>query len=1040
MADLTGKDIGRYHIVARLGQGGMAEVYKAFDNRLQREVAVKVIRKDAIAATFYDDLMKRFAREAWALARLSHSNIVKVHDYGEYEDSPYLVMEYLPGGTLSLKARGKPMPWQEAAALLSPIARALECAHEEGILHRDVKPANILLTKQGQPMLSDFGIAKILDNQTGMQLTGTNTGIGTPEYMAPEQWTGKPVPQTDIYALGVVFYELVTGRRPYTADTPLAVMQKQLTDPLPRPRLYNPVLPEPVEQVLFKALAKDAKDRYASMTEFAGVLERMAQGQVETPPPQQVTPPLGVTPPPEGLPQAGAEKVNPAPAKKQTRRVLIIGAVLAVALLAVVCGCVFSSPLWLRFVAPSPAATLNALISKPQSNPNPTLARSPIATALVKAPVSIEPGTTPIGTPSVLPPLPTVAASIKIHAAAGTILDVSGWHVLWSPDGKWLIIGERQIHFYDVASMKEVRAIQADRWVTGMAISPDSKVLAAVDESRGVMLFDVTSGSELHTLPRTDSSILTDSSSPMAFSPDSASLAVIIGDVVKLFSVASGQETTTIVAKSARNIAFSPDGMSLYVGGGETGISVWDIASGTQTRKFGESYYYVSQMALSPDGSLLFSSGSFNAQGMVLWDVASGRQLHSFTSSDQAANGFGPSCLAFSPDGRLLVTAGGDATIKLWDVATGALLQTLVGHTQPVTSLSISPDGATLVSGAEDGTTRLWTLSEGDMQTTPTATPAGSAASIRPTGIPLSSRAISVQNAAQVTKKTILDVSESGNVVFSPDGKWLVVDGRKIHYYDAGSFTETRSAAFEAGALAISPDSKILVAAMYSPGVVLFDLASGSELLTLPRTQISTSALSNSFLAFSPDSSTIAVIIGSVVKLYNVTSGQETGTIVAKDAFNIAISPDGKTLYAGGWGEKITAWDIASGSQVLSYSDLSRGVNRMVLSPDGTLLASAGTFDGTITLWEAATGRHLRTFSGHTQAVTSLAFSPDGTLLASASDDVTIKLWNTATGELLNSLVGHANPPKSIAFSADGATLASSCYSDGVYLWSLPGQ
>jgi formylglycine-generating enzyme required for sulfatase activity/tRNA A-37 threonylcarbamoyl transferase component Bud32 len=287
VADLTGKDVGRYHVIERLGQGGMAEVYKAYDTRLEREVALKVIRKDVIGTAYHEAMMKRFEREAKALARLSHPNIVQVYDFGTYKGAPYLVMEYLPGGVLTLKVHGT-LTFSEAAKLLRPVACALECAHQEGILHRDVKPANILLTRLGEPKLSDFGIAKMLEMENSTQLTGTNMGIGTPEYMSPEQWLGKPVPQTDVYALGVVFYELVTGRRPYTADTPMAVMQKQLTDPLPRPKQYNPDLPEMVEQVLFKALAKNPQDRYASMAEFAAVLERLMLGQVETPASPQV--------------------------------------------------------------------------------------------------------------------------------------------------------------------------------------------------------------------------------------------------------------------------------------------------------------------------------------------------------------------------------------------------------------------------------------------------------------------------------------------------------------------------------------------------------------------------------------------------------------------------------------------------------------------------------------------------------------------------------------------------------------------------------
>jgi len=219
MADLTGRDIGRYHIVEALGQGGMATVYKAYDTRLEREVALKFIRVDLVAPAYQELMLKRFEREAKSLARLSHPNILKMHDFGEYEGAPYLVMEFLPGGTLKSRT-GQPAAYQEAARLLAPMARALDYAHQENIIHRDVKPANILLTKTGMPMLSDFGIAKILGVDDTSQLTGTGVGVGTPEYMAPEQWTNNVVPQTDIYALGVVFYELVTGRKPFTADTP----------------------------------------------------------------------------------------------------------------------------------------------------------------------------------------------------------------------------------------------------------------------------------------------------------------------------------------------------------------------------------------------------------------------------------------------------------------------------------------------------------------------------------------------------------------------------------------------------------------------------------------------------------------------------------------------------------------------------------------------------------------------------------------------------------------------------------------------------
>ena len=278
MPSLIGQSLGRYHILEQLGQGGMASVYKAYDTILERDVAVKVIRVDQFAPAVLDEVLKRFEREAKALAKFSHPNIVHIHDYGEYQGAPYLVMEYLSGGTLKAEL-GKPMPWQQAKRILLPIAQALAYAHEHNIIHRDIKPSNILLTERGQPMLSDFGIAKILESEQTAALTGTGMGVGTPEYMAPEQWIGQAGPLMDLYSLGVVLYELVTGRKPYTADTPAAIMLKQANDPLPHPRRFAPELPEAVERVLLKALAKRPEDRYQSMGEFAVALERLSDGQ-----------------------------------------------------------------------------------------------------------------------------------------------------------------------------------------------------------------------------------------------------------------------------------------------------------------------------------------------------------------------------------------------------------------------------------------------------------------------------------------------------------------------------------------------------------------------------------------------------------------------------------------------------------------------------------------------------------------------------------------------------------------------------------------
>ena len=281
MPNLTGQSIGRYHILEQLGEGGMATVYKAYDTRLERNVALKVLRTDQFIPAQLQMVLQRFEREAKSLAKLKHSNIVNILDFGEHEEMPYLVMEYLPGGTLKQKL-GLAIPWQKAIQTLLPVARGLAYAHQHGVIHRDVKPANVLIDQNEEPILTDFGIAKLLEGTAGHTLTGSGVGIGTPEYMAPEQGIGAHTidARADIYSLGIVLFEMVTGRKPYIADTPMAVVLKQMTDPLPRPTEFVPDLPEEIEQILFKALAKQPEDRYEDMNAMiAAMTEVLTEAQ-----------------------------------------------------------------------------------------------------------------------------------------------------------------------------------------------------------------------------------------------------------------------------------------------------------------------------------------------------------------------------------------------------------------------------------------------------------------------------------------------------------------------------------------------------------------------------------------------------------------------------------------------------------------------------------------------------------------------------------------------------------------------------------------
>ncbi len=264
-----GRKIGQYEVLEPLGKGGMASVYRAYQPSLDREVAIKVM---AERYTSDPAFVERFRREARSIARLRHPNILTVFDAGDDNGLLYIVMELIDGPTLKEVMNNKPMALDRAENINTQIASALDYAHNSGIIHRDVKPSNVLMDKSGRAVLSDFGIIKMIgeQNNNNLQLTNTGTGVGTPDYMSPEQAMGEGLDvRSDEYSLGVMFYEMMTGRPPFQGDTPIAIVMGHVSKPLPMPTKYNPDVPPSIEQVLLKALAKKPEDRYDTCGDFA---------------------------------------------------------------------------------------------------------------------------------------------------------------------------------------------------------------------------------------------------------------------------------------------------------------------------------------------------------------------------------------------------------------------------------------------------------------------------------------------------------------------------------------------------------------------------------------------------------------------------------------------------------------------------------------------------------------------------------------------------------------------------------------------------
>jgi len=270
MEDLTGKQLGKYQIVAALGEGGMAAVYKAYQAGMDRYVALKILPRHFAGDP---EFVGRFEQEAKLIAKLQHVHVLPVYDFGEEDGYTYIVMPYIETGTLDDLLHGEALPLEQIRKVIKQVGEALSYAHSSGLVHRDVKPSNVLIDDQGNCLLTDFGVAKMVEGTS--KFTRTGAIIGTPEYMSPEQILGKKLDgRSDIYSLGIVLYEMATGRPPFRAETPPAVFVKHLHDPLPLPRTWNPDLPEAVEKVILKALAREPDDRYAGATELVQALEK----------------------------------------------------------------------------------------------------------------------------------------------------------------------------------------------------------------------------------------------------------------------------------------------------------------------------------------------------------------------------------------------------------------------------------------------------------------------------------------------------------------------------------------------------------------------------------------------------------------------------------------------------------------------------------------------------------------------------------------------------------------------------------------------
>jgi Protein kinase domain/Anaphase-promoting complex subunit 4 WD40 domain/WD domain, G-beta repeat len=737
-----GSRVAGYRLEEHIGAGGMAVVFRAVDERLGRQVALKVMAP-ALAAD--PGFRERFIREARAAAAVDDPHIIPVHEAGEAGGALFIAMRYVPGGDVrSLLRQVGPLDPSRAAAIIAAVASALDAAHAAGLVHRDVKPANMLVdVRPGRPdhvYLSDFGLSKGVLSSAG--LTRSGHFLGTPNYTAPEQIQGGPVDgRADQYALACAAFELLTGEAPFQRDDAMAVIWAHLQQPPPSLSARRPGLPEHADPVLGRALAKVPEKRYASCLEFAGELrDALGAAAYEPAPvtavpegrtPTEIVSNPGRTPPgPAGSetvtgkysdalvrrdfavtvtgavrgPELGAKQASvPGPAgnasrpqragfrriHRNPRAVVIVACVVAVMAIVAV------------MITQNLSHRQRTAASAGQAHPHTTSASGQPHPRTVTTPADV-PTTAPVSTH--IPTTATLEATVTDPGSRASVLSVA-----LSPDARTLATGDLyggRTSLWDVATGQRIITVTepGSQGVAAVAFSPDGRTLATGDLSGGIYLWNVATGQHIATL--TDSNQQVDA---VAFSPDGTILATGDGySTVYLWRVTTRRRIAALTDPASQSqivkVAFSPDGRTLATGDNDGSTYLWDVATRQRIATLTDpSSKGVAAVAFSPDGRIV-ATGDYNG-GTYLWSVATGQRTATITRPGAIVW-----AVAFSPDLRLLAINDAHDLLHLWLVGTRKIFATVADpDTSPLQVVAFSRDDRTMVAG--DATGHLWKLS-----------------------------------------------------------------------------------------------------------------------------------------------------------------------------------------------------------------------------------------------------------------------------------------------------------------------------------------
>jgi eukaryotic-like serine/threonine-protein kinase len=984
--------VGRYRLARRIGAGSFGTVYEAIDTELGRRVAVKLPRRASGARS---EEQARFVREAQNLARLSHPAIVPVLDAGTSDGVSYIVCALVDGPTLADRLCEGPLPPRAAAQIAAALADALDHAHRKGIVHRDVKPTNILFDKSGSPWLTDFGLASRCDADATLTVEGQL--LGTPAYMAPEQAAGashRVDGRSDVYSLGAVLYECLTGQLPFVGSPSAVLDQIRNCQPLTPTRIC-PRIERDLEMICLKALEKHPADRYVSAAEFGDDARSFLAGE-----------PVRARPPGPGRRLVKWARRRPAMAGLAG---MALGAV------TVVTGIVWWHNVQLR----------DALIQTDKARAQAEELRS-ASEASQRRTVDLQYASDVRLARNAYfngDRAETVARLGKYrYAANGPDRREFAWRRLWS-----LCHADQQSltgHHGDVYAAQ---------------VLGDGRQLVSAGRDGTLRLWDLANDARSKILAQ-----YPDELGFVAHSQDETMLATGGDDgVIRLWDLAAGRETRHFAGHANGTLcgAMSPQGNQLATSGRDKVIRLWALPMGELVGELAGHTETVESLAYFSDGKSLVSTGADST--LRLWDLDA---KSGFVLATHPLPAF---CVACSHDGRTLASGCVDYNIYVWDVKTRSLRGRLAGHTEIVQSVAFSPDDSRLASAGKDGTVRVWDMaslaqSESFMShssrvwsvawfaDSSTLASAGGDGTVRlwrcdarrlgrtvsvPTEVArvhCSAKKGRIWLLARRQPAWALDADGSCIRLGPPSGRTMLLasardadllavatDDYHLSFYsdDGRPLFSPLELSIKCRRLALSPAGDMMVVVGEEGQLCLYEVPT----LRLRWSMTLSDCNGSPIVEFTPPSDELLIECGDGgVKVCNVSDGTMHVAFRPRQLRRVTASPNGRILAAGCSDRAIRVWDRDRGEEVACLQGHDGTVEAIAFAPDGQTLAS-GTSAGSVTLWHARSWQELGSFKTSLAAVNDVAFSPDGKSLAiggrTTGDAGQFILWDTIAAD-----------------------------------------